>query len=730
MGLLDFVKKNKSQNNQQQNQNSQQQTAYSDQPQDQNQSNLPDIGQITQGNPQQGDNLTQTSISPFGDQNTQVLNENYAQGNLPQTTSSQNATQGDDQAQTNQQDTSTQNSQDNNQSPSGNMNFQVPDLSSVIVGSTPQASQIPNDNDSQKTPEIEITDGSLGNNNQNNLQQINQGQQETQQPETTIPNLSIPDLSQFTQSQNSSNGDQAGQQADPIQTQPYQPVESQSSETVVNDLNIQLNSDQEAQKDNTDPGLNSNPDDTNNKSTQQNNSQFVPDLSSLKIPDLSGVAPLQPARNAENSYQTEQSDASESLKPQDTQQDNQVIDLTQTNEVGGNDAQVQDSTNNQQQNFENESQTDQSKTGAEAQTEPVLEPAGQEINQQAELETAPETNTQESTPEDQANPTTDSVQIGIDQSQETSNSDEMQPDLEQNQEDQSDENIQIGSQEQESSDNISQSQDASDTSIQNSLEDQTLQNQQTEPNALQNVMPNNLPEVQSQSQDTPVIETEAAYAKNITADFLDKVALIGLDGPKFDTTMGEGVKNLVKGLHNKSLEIIIDSKQGLGSFAWQAASDIGAKPKGIYLRPYYSDAGANSSQAMPPQKGTLFIYSSFLEQVKHILKESEVFVVFEGGGSYNYSLVINILTIASMYKGQHKPVILVGAGWQEKIDFFKKNLGFDIDESIYKIVNTPAEALTAVDQIRQSYKVDKDSNIAKIVDRRIEGDERDFMVHS
>ncbi len=231
----------------------------------------------------------------------------------------------------------------------------------------------------------------------------------------------------------------------------------------------------------------------------------------------------------------------------------------------------------------------------------------------------------------------------------------------------------------------------------------------------------------TQNYEPRPVKVETAPKTN-KKDYFRKIALVGLSGPKFDPNHGLAVKDLVKKLYKSHMEVILDSKEGLGEFAIQAVNEVNKSATGIYLQPFMS-SDFNSNKVLKNNPGSSVIYSNYLERLRHIIKEGRLFIVFNSGGLHNLSALTTIWSISKMYYGQHKPVLLFGDSWEGMLKPMTDLLGVSQkDVDMLKIVKSSDEAIAEIMKIKDSFRASNDVVVEKVVDRRVEGDERDFIV--
>lgn len=211
---------------------------------------------------------------------------------------------------------------------------------------------------------------------------------------------------------------------------------------------------------------------------------------------------------------------------------------------------------------------------------------------------------------------------------------------------------------------------------------------------------------------------------------ISKIAFLGLDGGVTDQSTGNALVSVVKDLVKNKFEIVIDSKKGYGEHISQTAASVKAGVKGIFLKPYLSNDFSLPAKQLTESFNTSLVYSNYIERLKSIFSNSDVFVFFETGGLYNISLMTTLWAISKMYLGQNKPMVLVGDGWKKKIEALKELIGLtksDVDAVIQ--ISSILDLSEKLSQIENNYQSKTDMmNVEKVIDKRIEGDESDFIV--
>lgn len=87
---------------------------------------------------------------------------------------------------------------------------------------------------------------------------------------------------------------------------------------------------------------------------------------------------------------------------------------------------------------------------------------------------------------------------------------------------------------------------------------------------------------------------------------------------------------------------------------------------------------------------------NFVERTLTLLKEGQVYVVFNGGTGTIAEFGM-AWGLAKLYFGHHKPLILYGKFWEKIMETFKENMMMRPEElKVYKIVDSPDEVLRAI----------------------------------
>ncbi|MCA9387329.1 hypothetical protein KC669_04820, partial [Candidatus Dojkabacteria bacterium] len=210
-----------------------------------------------------------------------------------------------------------------------------------------------------------------------------------------------------------------------------------------------------------------------------------------------------------------------------------------------------------------------------------------------------------------------------------------------------------------------------------------------------------------------------------TKMLFSKIGLIGLKKSNIDTIE---FKNVTKTLLGKKYSLILDSAEGLGKSAVEAAKESSSKVTTVYLKSFLNqdEEQANSSDAE-----ISVIYSNYLEKLKHFIKESRVFVFFSLSDIEVLSMFSTVLDLQKIYKNSSKPIVCVGDEWNSIIEQIATLTELTAeDKKNIRVISSINDFDQSLTDIQNQYSSNKnDINMPKVVDRRVEGDEKDLVLY-
>ncbi len=236
--------------------------------------------------------------------------------------------------------------------------------------------------------------------------------------------------------------------------------------------------------------------------------------------------------------------------------------------------------------------------------------------------------------------------------------------------------------------------------------------------------------IEASIEENKVSEIETMPSSENKFKVFKKIGLLGLNTDNMDTTTSEMLKVFLTLLMKSIDEIVVDSNKGYGSEIGNLVSGSNIKLTGIYLRPFYSSYTDESDAIVSTSNYTAVVYSDFIEKIKHMVKESDIFIMPEVKGINNTSELFALWNIENIYLGHHKPIVLLGSGWEETVNKLKELFGLkDSELQSVSICKTPEEAFNLIIKLDSEYQGKISSNAQKIIDKRDEDSEQGYFLN-
>jgi hypothetical protein len=203
-----------------------------------------------------------------------------------------------------------------------------------------------------------------------------------------------------------------------------------------------------------------------------------------------------------------------------------------------------------------------------------------------------------------------------------------------------------------------------------------------------------------------------------------RIGMIGLNISGID----DQIERIANDLNMYNSELLIDTRDNSGEIVINALGENTSRITGVYLKPMLSASEDLTNENVIKSNIFSIVYSSYLEKLRHFVKESRLFIFFDDGSADTLSTLLTVWQISSMYKGNNKPILLYGLGWESKINAIKQ-LATDIDTTLIHIITDPAEVLNKIEELNTEYSNANLSMVERLIDRRVQGDEKDYVVY-
>jgi len=226
----------------------------------------------------------------------------------------------------------------------------------------------------------------------------------------------------------------------------------------------------------------------------------------------------------------------------------------------------------------------------------------------------------------------------------------------------------------------------------------------------------------------PAVEENKQEVATESLKVLNKIAFVSLNSQSVNSSLSKKVKSLAEIFRSMDTEVYIDSNKGYGMDVISGLSGTTNKVTAAYLKPFYSKYSDETTLDVPLKNLTRITFSTVLDRIKFLYKEATVFIVPETAGLNSLSQVMLLLNSQAMYFGTHKPVILFGTAWKEKMNALKTSFALTQQEidSMY-FASTPEEVMSLLTRLDSEFS-DKKVKTGFEVDMRDEQGEKEGLL--
>lgn len=226
----------------------------------------------------------------------------------------------------------------------------------------------------------------------------------------------------------------------------------------------------------------------------------------------------------------------------------------------------------------------------------------------------------------------------------------------------------------------------------------------------------------------PIVEENKQEVVSESLKVLNKIAFISLNSQSVNSSLSKKVKSLAEMFKTMNEEVYIDSNKGYGMDVISGLSGTTNKVTAAYLKPFFSKYTDETTLDVPLKNLTRITFSTVLDRIKFLYKEATVFIVPETSGLNSLSQVMLLLNSQAMYFGTHKPVILFGTAWKDKINSLKNTFAITQQEvdSMY-FASTPEEVMSLLTKLDAEFS-DKKVKTGSEVDMRDEQGEKEGLL--
>ncbi|MFS8130639.1 MAG: hypothetical protein ACMG57_01530 [Candidatus Dojkabacteria bacterium] len=236
------------------------------------------------------------------------------------------------------------------------------------------------------------------------------------------------------------------------------------------------------------------------------------------------------------------------------------------------------------------------------------------------------------------------------------------------------------------------------------------------------------PIVEEKPLEVPVVAENKIETEATSLNVLNKVAFVSLNSQSVNSSLSKKIKSLAEMISPMISELYIDSNKGYGMDIISGLSGSKLKVTAAYLKPFFSKYSDETNLDVPIENLTRVTFSTVLDRIKFLYKEATVFIIPETAGLNSLSQVTLLLNSQSMYFGTHKPVILFGTAWKDRINTLKASFGLSEQEvSSMNFASTPEEVISLLQKLDAEFS-GKNIQSNTVIDMRDEQGEKEGLL--
>ncbi|MEP7104176.1 MAG: hypothetical protein ABI721_05725 [Candidatus Dojkabacteria bacterium] len=236
--------------------------------------------------------------------------------------------------------------------------------------------------------------------------------------------------------------------------------------------------------------------------------------------------------------------------------------------------------------------------------------------------------------------------------------------------------------------------------------------------------------VKTENLTQPIVtENKIEEVVDVDLKVFNRIAFVCLNSQSVNSSLSKKVKSLAEMFKNTDTEIFIDSNKGYGMDVISGLAGTKNKLTAAYLKPFFSKYSDETTLDIPVENLAKTIFSNLKDRVQYLSKEANIFIIPETSGLTNLSQLMMFLSLQSMYYGTHKPVILFGMAWKNRMSSLKDSFGLSQQEmsSMY-FASTPEEAMDTIKQLDKEFSEKKLIAKSQVMDLRNEEEERNMIM--
>lgn len=182
---------------------------------------------------------------------------------------------------------------------------------------------------------------------------------------------------------------------------------------------------------------------------------------------------------------------------------------------------------------------------------------------------------------------------------------------------------------------------------------------------------------------------------------IKNIAFFGYSEVKPKQRLYQQAFDLAQLLASNGYVIINGGGPGIMNASTQGAASVGGRTLAIT---FYPEKAPGFEGRYPKNITDKEIKTgNYVQRMFKLMEHGDLYIIFKGGTG-TLSEFATAWCLASLYFGCHKPFLLYGNHWRRIIREIKKSFFISKDEAdVYKIVDSPKEALEAIKLFKKEY---------------------------
>jgi len=173
----------------------------------------------------------------------------------------------------------------------------------------------------------------------------------------------------------------------------------------------------------------------------------------------------------------------------------------------------------------------------------------------------------------------------------------------------------------------------------------------------------------------------------------------------------DGAYETARAVAKSGRRVVNGGGPGVMLAATLGAEEAGGKTTAVYYKPELATLFEGKSEIATNSTDEAYEEANYVMRTKKLLELGDAYIIFNGGTG-TVSEFAMAWGLARLYFDHHKPLLLYDDFWQHFINDFKEHMLIRPEElEVITIVNSPTEALAAIDKYEKVLKKNRHDHI-------------------